>query len=148
METVILSDGHEFELVSNGVSRYENDLEIKFQPGEFTVEQLIKMWNGNDTITVKDENVSLRVFRGFTVCNVVTIELDYFIDTQFVCPECDHKVDFSATTCDSCNAAFEAPKTKEVRGPVCTVKCSMPNLNDRMSDAEDAIEDLIGTILG
>ena len=148
MEKIVLSKGYEFDLVAGGISEYDNKLEISFKPGKYTVEQLLEMFEGNDIFTVKNGTISIQVFRNYTNCKSINLELNYFIDSTFVCPECHVPVESDATNCASCNATFEGPEVQEVRGPVAKIVCVVPDINDRMNDAEESIEDLINTILG
>lgn len=148
MEKIILSKGYEFDLVAGGISEYDNKLEISFIPGEYTVEQLLEMFEGNNTFTVKNSNVSVQVFKNYINCKSINLELDCFIDSTTVCPECHAPVKSNATDCASCNATFESPEIQEVHAPVAKIVCVIPDINDRMNDAEESIEDLINTILG
>lgn len=148
MEKVVLSRGYEFELVPNAVSTRNNVIYITFKPGEKTAEELLAIWEGNDTMSVKINDTSIKVYNNFTRCTGVTLIPSYLISNEYVCPECGTAVDPTATTCPSCNAAFEAPKMVEVRDTVCTVKCTIPDINDRMTDVEESIGDIINTILG
>lgn len=148
MEKVVLSKGYEFELVTDGIVARDNYITVKFVPGEYTVEQLLAMWKGNSTIQVKLDETAVREFKGFMTCSEVTLTPDYLISTKFVCPECETEVGPHFVNCPNCNASFEHPKMIERRGTVCTVKCSIPDINARMSDAEESIEDIINEILG
>lgn len=148
MEKVVLSKGYEFELVPNAVSVSGEMISITFKPGDKTVEELLAIWEGNDTMTVKIDETSIQVHKNFTRCAAVTVTPNYLISTEYACPECDALVEPSATTCPECNATFEAPEMKEIRATVCTVKCSIPDINDRMTDVEESVSDIISTILG
>ena len=148
MEKVVLSKGYEFEIVPNAVSTPSNALQITFLPGTYTAEQLLAIWAGNSTITITVDDTAIRQFKGYTVFSNLNIIADYLISTKYVCPECKAEVEPTATTCATCNAAFEAPELVETRGTVCTVKVTIPDINNRMDNAEDAIEDIIDTILG
>jgi len=148
MEKIVLSKGYEFELVPNGIATSGNDVTVTFLPGDYTVEELMGIWAGNTTMTVKIDDTSIRVLNGYTKCNNMTRITDYLICNKYYCPQCHAEVEPTATKCAECNAAFEAPTMEEVRATVCKVICNIPNINDRMSDAEDAIEDIIDTILG
>lgn len=148
MEKVVLSKGYEFELIPNAVSVRGNDISITFKPGDKTIEQLMNIWEGNNTMTVKIDDASVQVHSNYTKFKAITITPNYLISTEYTCPECGEKVAPTDTTCPTCNAAFETPNMTEVRDTVCTVKCSIPDINDRMSDVEDSISDIISTILG
>lgn len=147
MEKVILSNGQEFDLVPGGIDATKKDcVTFTFVPGEHTVEQLMEMWANNSKITVKNGKVSMQTFENFTKCNYVSIIKDYKIDTVPVCPKCKMEVDFFATEC-KCGEKFEGPTMKETRGTVCVVRVHIPDINDRMTDAENAIEGLISSSL-
>lgn len=148
MEKVVLSKGYEFELIPNAVSTRDNTISITFKPGDKTAEELLAIWEGNDKMSVKIDATDIHVYTNFTRCMGITLTPNYLISTEYVCPECGTLVEPSATTCPSCNAAFESPKMTEIRDTVCTVKCTIPDINDRMSDVEESIGDIINTILG
>ena len=148
MEKVVLSKGYEFELVPGATSTRDNVIYVTFKPGEKTVEELLSIWEGNDTVSIKIDDTTIQVYKNFTRCTNISIIPNYFICNEYVCPECGTVVEPTATTCPSCNAAFEAPNMVEVRDTVCTVKCTIPNINDRMADVEESIGDIINTILG
>lgn len=148
MEKVVLSNGSEFELVPNATSTSGNVLTVTFKPGEKTVEELLSLWEGNDSISVKVDDTSIQVYSNYTHCAAVTIIPDYLVSTKYECPECSAEVAADATTCAACNATFEAPTLVEERVKVCTVKVSIPDINDRMTDVEDSVNDIINTILG
>lgn len=148
MEKVVLSNGNEFELVPNATSTSGNILTVTFKPGTKTVEELLSIWEGNDAITVKVDDTSIQVYNNYTRCTAVTAIPDYLISIKHVCPECGVEVAADAKTCDACNAAFEAPTVTEERVKVCVVKVSIPDINDRVADVEDSINDIINTVLG
>ena len=148
MEKVVLSNGAEFELIPNAVSTAGNVLTVLFKPGDKTAEQMISLWENNETITVKVGDADIQRYANYTLFKSVTITPNYLISTEYVCPECGAAVDHMATTCPECNAAFDAPKMVEVRDTVCTVKVAIPDINDRMNDVEDSIGDIISTLLG
>ena len=148
MEKVILSNGQEFELVVNGVSG-GNPLSISFLPLEYTVEQLMTMFSGNEEITIVDTNgTTITKYRNYTICNEMTRVNHYHDVDIFVCPECKQEVPAESTVCPHCGAEYEHPETEEHYVDMCIAKLTMPDINDRMDDAEDAIEDIIDTILG
>ena len=148
MEKVVLSKGYEFELVPNAVNVSGDVISVTFKPGDKTIEELLSIWEGNDTMTVKIDETDIQVHNNFTRCASVTVTPNYLVSTEYVCPECGAMVEPIATTCSQCNATFEAPKMIEIRATVCTVKCSIPDINDRMTDVEDSVSDIISTILG
>lgn len=147
MEKVVLSKGYEFELVSNGVAGGSDKAEFKFLPGETSLADMIDIWSDNDLITVQNGETSTSFYRNMTVCNSVELINDYWYDTKYVCPECGAEVAIDATTCPECNATFEAPEAQELRALVCSVKVAVPDINARVSDVEDAVEDIIATII-
>lgn len=149
MEKVVLSKGYEFELVPNAVSANSNVITITFKkPSDKTIEQLLGIWEGNDTLTVKIDETSINVYTNFTKCTSVTVTPNYLVSTEYKCPECGAMLaDPNATTCTECDATFDAPTMTEVRDTVCTVKCMVPDINDRMNDVEDSVDDLIGSML-
>lgn len=148
MEKVVLSKGYEFELVPNAVNANSNTITITFKPGEYTVEQLLGIWSGNETMTVKIDDTSINVYSNYTKCASVTIVPNYLISTEYVCPACGAQLaDPNATTCTECDATFDAPTMTEIRATVCTIKCMVPDINDRMNDVEDSVDDLISSML-
>ena len=147
MEKVVLSKGYEFDLIPNGVIGGAEKAEFRFLPGETSVADMIDAWTDNDEIVVQNGETSVSFYRNMTICNSVELLNDYWYDTKYVCPECGAEVAIDATTCPECNAAFDAPNAEELRGLVCHTKVATPDINARMSDAEDAIEDIIATII-
>lgn len=150
MEKVVLSKGYEFELIPNAVSVTGDVITVMFKPGDKTIEELLKIWAGNDTMSVKIDETSIQVHSGYTVCKDITVTPNYLISTEYACPKCGADIAPNATECTACSAVFaegEAPVMKEVRGTVCTVKCSIPDINARMTDVEDSVASIIDTIL-
>ena len=149
MEKIVFSKGYEFELAPNGVIHSTNkQLVLTFLPGEYTAEELLDICSGNTEITYKQGDTAIQTNRNYILCNEVAIIRDYMIRTEYHCPVCDAVVDAGATTCSSCNAAFEGPNMVEIRGTVARVTVQIPNIDARMNDAENAIEDIIRSILG
>ena len=146
MEKVVLSSGYEFDIVPNGYRVEKNSVTFTFLPLEYTVEQLMGFWNNLSAITVKNGETSIRVFSNYSKCDSMTRVTNYLLENKYYCPECHTEVEPTATTCPSCNAAFEDPTMEEVRVVVCKVTCEIPDVNDRLADAEDAIEDIINSI--
>lgn len=145
---VVLSNGNEFDLVSNVVEPDPSLIFISFASGDNTMEHILNVFTGNDTIKVKDNNVSLKVYIGFNKCKSVTLEPNQHIKTVFVCPECGADSEYGKTKCDSCNKEFDedGPISKEIYGNVCTVICSKSNIediSDRLKDLEETIENLV-----
>lgn len=148
MEKVVLSKGYEFELIPNAVNANNSVITITFKPGDKTVEELLSIWSGNETMTVKIDDTSINVYTNYTKCASVTVTPNYLISTEYVCPACGAALeDPNATTCTVCDATFEAPAMNEIRGTVCTIKCMVPDINDRMNDVEDSVDDLISSML-
>lgn len=148
MEKVVLSKGYEFETVTDAIRTGTDYAAFTFIPGEFTMDQLVNIWEGNNQIKFCIDDKEVRVFNNFTRVNQMTLIPRYLIKTLFKCPECGVEVEPDAVNCHACNAAFERPESEAIIGPVYTVKLTLPDINDRMADAEDSIEDIINTILG
>ena len=150
MEKVVLSKGYEFELIPNAVNVTGDTISITFKPGDKPVDELLNIWTGNDKMSVKIDETDIQVHSGYTVCKAVAVIPNYLIGTEYTCPKCNADIAPNATECAACGAVFaegEAPVMKEIRANVCTVKCSIPDINARMTDVEDSVADIIGTIL-
>lgn len=148
MEKLVLSNGNQFDIVAGGVSERGDTLSFTFILGDKTAEQILSIFTGANTMTVKNGDTSIKVYSGYTVCKEVTVRPDYYYDTEYHCPECDAKVAFDATVCPECQAEFEAPKSVVLTTTVCTVLCAVPDINSRMTDVENTVSDVILTMLG
>lgn len=149
MEKIVLSNGNEYELIPNAVHPAStNVLMITFKPGDTTVEEMLAIWSDNDTLTVKVDDTSIQVYTGYTECKSVTLTPNYLIGVKYVCPMCGTEVAHDATTCPSCDAAFDAPTMEEIRANVCTVKVGIQDTNTRLTNVEDSVDDIIDSILG
>ena len=148
MDKLVLANGNEFDLVVGGVSERSNYMELTFFLGEHTAEEILNIFNGNETMTVKSGDTLIKVYTGYSVCKEVTIKPDYFYDTEYHCPECDATVPFDTTVCPECQAEFESPTPVELRTTACTVKCYVPDINSRVTDVENALDSIIFTMLG
>ena len=150
MQKVILSNGPEFELVPDGLRHTSEGVFFTFILGEKTLDQILKDWTGNDTITVKMEDISIQMFENYTKCTKVNIIPDYLIKTIPVCPTCGLDVGPGEVKCphEECAAEFpDGPDYRDIHDNVCTVCVNMANINDRMKDAENAIDCIIASSL-
>ena len=120
MSKVVLSNGTEFELVANAVAESTNSVGITFKPGDYTVEGLETVWVNNEVIQITDDNM-LRTFEGYTKVKSVLIDHEYI----------DHVDD----------------EGKDVTITVATVTVSKPYLENRVSDLESSVDDLVNAIL-
>lgn len=118
LSKVVLSNGNEFDLVANAVTEGANSLSITFLPGEFTVEGLETVWTGNDLIKVMTGDTLIQNFKGFTF--VKSIQKN------------------------NPDPVEEGEEPGEV---TCTVTLTSEDLAERVSNVEDAVEDIIATIL-
>lgn len=149
MEKLVLSNGAEYLLCTDGVNSYNGTATFKVRPleGETkTTEDVLTDFTGNDTITAKIDDTSIRVITGMTVATSVSLIPNYVIDTNYLCPECGATVENTATTCDTCNATFDAPTMNEVIANIYVVIVSSPDVNDRLSTIETSI-DLLGSAI-
>ena len=147
----LVNKGCTFELVTNGVSESGGKLSMTFLPligSEMGAAELCALFNGEEEFDVMNDNTVMNVYRNYTLCNSVEFIANYSLGTTYHCPECDAVIeDPAATTCWNCNAAFDAPTPVEETGNVWKVVSQIPDINDRMDDAEEAIEDIISVIL-
>ena len=151
-KTVILSNGFEFECFESPydhqskATKLGNVIEIKFMPGDHTVEELLDIWKGNELITITD-NEDTYPIQKYTTCISITYTPEYVIGKKYVCPECGEPVESFATYCEKCEASFGLCKSEDILDKICTVQLSLPNESDRLADLEATIENLIESML-
>ena len=149
MEKLVLSNGAEYLLCTDGVNQYNGVATFKVRPMEGvtkTAEEVLADFTGNDTITAKIDNTSIQVITGMTVVKNVQLVPNFVINTNYVCPECGVEVENTATTCNACNATFDAPTLNEVKANIFIVNVSAPDVNERMASLESSV-DMIGSTL-
>lgn len=149
MEKLVLSNGAEYLLCTDGVNQYNGVATFKVRPMEGvtkTAEEVLADFTGNDTITAKIDNISIQVITGMTVVKNVQLVPNFVINTKYVCPECGADVENTATTCAACNATFDAPTLSEVKANIFIVNVSAPDVNERMSQLESSV-DMIGSTM-
>ena len=69
MEKLVLSNGAEYRLVTDGVNEYNGVLTLKVRPMEGatkTAEEVLADFTGNDTITAKIDDTAIRIFTNYT----------------------------------------------------------------------------------
>ena len=149
MEKLVLSNGAEYLLCTDGVNQYNGVATFKVRPMEGvtkTAEEVLADFTGNDTITAKIDNTSIQVITGMTVVKNVQLVPNFVINTNYVCPECGVVVESTATTCTACNATFDAPTLNEVKANIFIVNVSAPDVNERMASLESSV-DMIGSTM-
>ena len=151
-KTVILSNGFEFECFDSPydhqarTTKLGDVIEIKFKHGDHTIEELLDIWNGNELITIKD-NEDIYPIQKYTVCISIKYTPKYVVGKRYVCPECGASVESFATYCEKCEASFGLCKSEDILDKICTVQLSLPNESDRLSDLEATVENLIDSML-
>ena len=149
MEKLVLSNGAEYLLCTDGVNQYNGVATFKVRPMEGvtkTAEEVLADFTGNDTITAKIDNTSIQVITGMTVVKNVQLVPNFVINTNYVCPECGVEVENTATTCTACNATFDAPTLNEVKANIFVVNVGAPDINERLTQLESSI-DMIGSTM-
>ena len=149
MEKLVLSNGAEYLLCTDGVNQYNGVATFKVRPMEGvtkTAEEVLADFTGNDTITAKIDDTAILIITGITVVKNVQLVPNFVIDTNYVCPECGVEVENTATTCAACNATFDAPTLNEVKATIFIVNVSAPDVNERMASLESSV-DMIGSTL-
>ena len=149
MEKLVLSNGAEYLLCVDGVNQYNGVATFKVRPMEGvtkTAEEVLADFTGNDTITAKIDDTAIRIITGMTVVKNVQLVPNFVINTNYVCPECGVVVENTATTCNACNATFDAPTLNEVKANIFIVNVSAPDVNERMASLESSV-DMIGSTL-
>ena len=149
MEKLVLSNGAEYLLCTDGVNQYNGVATFKVRPMEGvtkTAEEVLADFTGNDTITAKVDDTAIQIITGKTVVRNVQLVPNFVINTNYVCPECGVVVENTATTCTACNATFDAPTLNEVKANIFIVNVSAPDVNERMASLESS-GDMIGSTL-
>ena len=149
MEKLVLSNGAEYLLCTDGVNQYNDVATFKVRPMEGvtkTAEEVLADFTGNDTITAKIDDTAIRIITGMTVVKNVQLVPNFVINTNYVCPECGVEVENTATTCNACNATFDAPTMKEVTATIFVVNVGAPDINERLTQLESSV-DMIGSTM-
>lgn len=149
MEKLVLSNGAEYLLCTDGVNQYNDVATFKVRPMEGetkTAEQVLEDFTGNDTITAKIDDTAIQIITGKTVVKNVQLVPNFIINTNYVCPECGAEVENTATTCAACNATFDAPTLNEVKANIFIVNVSAPDVNERLTQLETNV-DMIGSTM-
>jgi len=122
MAKVVLSNGYEFELVANGISSGADTISATFKPLEYTIAQLEQMWTGNSLIkVVLGEDDTIGNYEGYIKVKTISKINDY-----------EESVD---------------EEGNPVLITVCNVVCAKADINDRVHNVEEAVEDIINYIL-
>lgn len=149
MEKLVLSNGAEYLLCTDGVNQYNDVATFKVRPMEGvtkTAEEVLADFSGNDTITAKIDDTAVQIITGKTVVRNVQLVPNFVINTKYVCPECGADVENTATTCTACNATFDGPTMKEVTATIFVVNVGAPDVNERLT-ALEANVDMMGSTL-
>ena len=149
MEKLVLSNGAEYLLCTDGVNQYNGVATFKVRPMEGvtkTAEEVLADFTGNDTITAKIDDTAIRIITGMTVVKNVQLVPNFVINTNYVCPECGADVENTATTCAVCNATFDGPTMKEVTATIFVVNVGAPDVNERLTQLESSV-DMIGSTM-
>lgn len=150
MEKLVLSNGAEYLLCTDGVNQYNDVATFKVRPMEGetkTAEEVLADFTGNDTITAKIDDTAIQIITGKTVVRNVQLVPNFVINTKYVCPECGADVENTATTCTACNATFDGPTMKEVTATIFVVNVGAPDVNERLSTLESSVDMLGSTLL-
>ena len=150
MEKLVLSNGAEYRLVTDGVNEYNGVLTLKVRPMEGatkTAEEVLADFTGNDTITAKIDDTAIRIFTNYTKVKEVRLVPNFVVNTKYVCPECNEPVENTATTCEKCNATFDAPTITEETDTIFILNVTAPDVNDRLNDVESAITEIGASLL-
>ena len=149
MEKLVLSNGAEYLLCTDGVNQYNGVATFKVRPMEGvtkTAEEVLADFTGNDTITAKIDDTAIRIITGMTVVKNVQLVPNFVINTNYVCPEGGADVENTATTCAACNATFDGPTMKEVTATIFVVNVGAPDVNERLTQLESSV-DMIGSTM-
>lgn len=149
MEKLVLSNGAEYLLCTDGINQYNDVATFKVRPMEGvtkTAEEVLADFSGNDTITAKIDDTAVQIITGKTVVRNVQLVPNFVINTKYVCPECGADVENTATTCTACNATFDGPTMKEVTATIFVVNVGAPDVNERLA-ALEANVDMMGSTL-
>lgn len=150
MEKLVLSNGAEYLLCTDGVNQYNDVATFKVRPMEGvtkTAEEVLADFTGNDTITAKVDNTAIQIITGKTVVRNVQLVPNFVIETKYVCPECGADVENTATTCTACDATFDGPTMKEVTATIFVVNVGAPDINERLTTLENSIDTIGSTML-
>lgn len=150
MEKLVLSNGAEYLLCTDGVNQYNDVATFKVRPMEGvtkTAEEVLADFTGNDTITAKVDDTAIQIITGKTVVRNVQLVPNFVIETKYVCPECGADVENTATTCTACNATFDGPTMKEVTATIFVVNVGAPDVNERLSSLEASVDAIGSTLL-
>ena len=150
MEKLVLSNGAEYRLVTDGVNEYNGVLTLKVRPMEGatkTAAEVLADFTGNDTITAKLDDNAIRIFINHTKVKEVSLVPNFVVNTKYVCPECNEPVENTATTCAKCNATFDAPTITEETDTIFVLNVTAPDVNDRLNDVESAITEIGASLL-
>jgi hypothetical protein len=126
MSKVVLSNGYEFSLVANGTSTGTDSVSCTFIPDDYTLEQLETMWTGNETIKVvldegSDAGETIANYTGYVYVKTISKNNQY-------------------------------PKEGSIEGEeeyisVVSVTCTTADLNQRVTDLESSVDDLVSAII-
>ena len=150
MEKLVLSNGAEYLLCTDGVNQYNDVATFKVRPMEGvtkTAEEVLADFSGNDTITAKVDDTAVQIITGKTVVRNVQLVPNFVINTKYVCPECGADVENTATTCTACNATFDGPTMQEVTATIFVVNVGAPDVNERLTALESSVDIMGSTLL-
>lgn len=150
MEKLVLSNGVEYRLVTDGVNEYNGVLTLKVRPMEGvtkTTEEVLEDFTDNDTITAKIDDTAIRIFTNYTKVKDVKLVPNFVVNTKYECPECKETVESTATTCEKCNATFDAPELAEETDTIFVLNITAPDVNDRLNDIETAVTEIGASLL-
>lgn len=150
MEKLVLSNGAEYLLCTDGVNQYNDVATFKVRPMEGvtkTAEEVLADFSGNDTITAKVDDTAIQIITGKTVVRNVQLVPNFVIETKYACPECGADVENTATTCAACNATFDGPTMKEVTATIFVVNVGAPDVNERLTALESSVDTIGSTLL-
>ena len=128
MSKVVLSNGYEFELIADGYSADAEGVHFSIQSGDKTLEEIEQIFSGIDTFKViAGEDMSdpaiVANYYGYTRVQNLSKIPEYYIGVDQ----------------ETGDAIYVA---------VTTVSCIKRAIEDRISDVEDSIDDIVMTILG
>ena len=150
MEKLVLSNGAEYRLVTDGVNEYNGVLTLKVRPMEGvtkTTEEVLEDFTDNDTITAKIDDTAFRIFTNYTKVKDVKLIPNFVVNTKYECPECKETVESAAITCEKCNATFDAPELAEETDTIFVLNITAPDVNDRLNDIESAVTEIGASLL-
>lgn len=111
MEKIVLSNGKEYTLVTNGVSQIGKSLTLRFLAGGETVPEIQAVFTDCESITVQtaDGVVLQSPFTGFTVVKSVKLEIGAVVGQENIGTE-------------------DAPEYQDVTADVVTVELEQPGI--------------------